>query len=191
MRFLVDECTGPKVASWLDAQSHEVFSVFDEARGMADEDILAKAYSEQWILLTNDKDFGEKVFREGHRHHGIVLLRLQDERASSKVRALEELLENYADQLADRFVVGGKLVEQQEASWKLTNESTGITVVAYLHDTGLTKQYPASEVLGATAMGPLKSVDVVQKSVVVDDADMVVMSGSPEVFEQMQKQFGQ
>jgi hypothetical protein len=35
MRFLVDECTGPKVASWLAAQSHEVFSVFDEVRGSA------------------------------------------------------------------------------------------------------------------------------------------------------------
>lgn len=27
MRFLVDECTGPKVAEWLRKQNHEVFSV--------------------------------------------------------------------------------------------------------------------------------------------------------------------
>ena len=105
MRFLVDECTGPKVASWLAAQSHEVFSVFDEARGMADDEILAKAYAEEWILLTNDKDFGEKVYREGQPHRGVVLLRLKDERASSKIDALEKLLENFADQLAGRFVV--------------------------------------------------------------------------------------
>ena len=26
MRFLVDECTGPAVASWLRDQSHDVFS---------------------------------------------------------------------------------------------------------------------------------------------------------------------
>jgi len=32
MRFLVDECTGPKVARWLREQGHEVFSVYDEAR---------------------------------------------------------------------------------------------------------------------------------------------------------------
>ena len=34
MRFLVDECTGPAVAQWLRAQKHEVFSVYEEARGM-------------------------------------------------------------------------------------------------------------------------------------------------------------
>ena len=34
MRFLVDECTGPKVAEWLRGQGHEVFSVFEEARGL-------------------------------------------------------------------------------------------------------------------------------------------------------------
>ncbi|HJP95552.1 MAG TPA: DUF5615 family PIN-like protein [Pyrinomonadaceae bacterium] len=61
MRFLVDECTGPAVARWLQAQGHEVFSVFDEARGIDDEQIIKTAADESWILITNDKDFGEKV----------------------------------------------------------------------------------------------------------------------------------
>jgi predicted nuclease of predicted toxin-antitoxin system len=34
MRFLVDECTGSKVANWLRDENHEAFSVFDEARGI-------------------------------------------------------------------------------------------------------------------------------------------------------------
>jgi predicted nuclease of predicted toxin-antitoxin system len=54
MRFLVDECTGPSVARWLRDQYHEVFSVYEEARGMADDKILDKANSEDWILITND-----------------------------------------------------------------------------------------------------------------------------------------
>jgi len=57
MRFLVDECTGPTVAEWLRNQKHEVFSVFEEARGMDDDDIILKAVEENWILITNDKDF--------------------------------------------------------------------------------------------------------------------------------------
>ena len=105
MRFLVGECTGPAVARWLHGQSHEVFSVYKEARGAADDDILDKAYAENWILITNDKDFGEKVYRENKSHHGIVFLRLQDERAPSKIDAIEKLLEGYEDQLADAFVV--------------------------------------------------------------------------------------
>lgn len=44
MRFLVDECTGPAVAEWLRNQNHEAFSVFEEARGMDDDDIIQKAH---------------------------------------------------------------------------------------------------------------------------------------------------
>jgi len=85
MRFLVDECTAPAVARWLRRQGHKVFSVYEEACGMEDEDIIRKAFAEDWILVTNDKGFGEKVYRERHPHKGVVLLRLDDERAGNKV----------------------------------------------------------------------------------------------------------
>ncbi len=105
MRFLVDECTGPRVARWLREQSHEVFSVYEEARGISDEEILEKAYSEGWILITNDSDFGEKVYREKQPHHGVIFLRLRDERAASKIEAIRKLLTGYRNQLEDAFVV--------------------------------------------------------------------------------------
>jgi len=104
MRFLVDECTGPAVARWLRRQGHEVFSVYEEARGMDDEDIIRKAFAEDWILVTNDKGFGEKVYRERHPHKGIVLLRLDDERARNKIETMRRLLEGHEGRLADRFV---------------------------------------------------------------------------------------
>ena len=66
MRFLADECTDPAVAWWLRRQGHKVFSVYEEARGMEDEDIIRKAFAEDWILVTNDKGFREKVYRERH-----------------------------------------------------------------------------------------------------------------------------
>jgi len=105
MRFLVDECTGPAVARWLRAQKHEVFSVYEEARGMDDDEVIAKAFAEDWILITNDKDFGEKVYREQRPHKGVVLLRLEDERAANKIVALRRLLEGYAGLLANQFLV--------------------------------------------------------------------------------------
>jgi predicted nuclease of predicted toxin-antitoxin system len=105
MRFLVDECTGPAVARWLREQQHEVFSVFENARGMADEAIIEKAFAEYWILITNDKDFGEKVYRERMPHRGIVLLRLEDERTLVKINTIQHLLDTYANQLAGQFVV--------------------------------------------------------------------------------------
>lgn len=105
MRFLVDECTGPAVARWLVEQKHQVFSVYDQARGMEDHDVLRKAYSENWILITNDKDFGEMIFRERRQHRGVVFLRLEDERAVAKIKTLERFLESHASELENRFVV--------------------------------------------------------------------------------------
>lgn len=105
MRFLVDECTGPVVARWLRDQQYEVFSVYEEARGIDDDEIIKKAYEEDWILITNDKDFGEKIYRERHPHRGVVLLRLENDRAGNKVEMIRQLLQGYAHQLADRYVV--------------------------------------------------------------------------------------
>jgi len=105
MRFLVDECTGPAVARWLRSRGFEVFSVYDEARGLDDEAVLRKAFTEAWVLLTNDADFGTKVFRERRPHRGVVFMRLADERNANKIEILRLLLEEYSDRLADRFVV--------------------------------------------------------------------------------------
>ena len=105
MRFLVDESTGPVVARWLGDQGHDVFSIFDQARGATDDEVIHRAYVEDRILITNDKDFGEKVYRERRPHRGIVSLRLEDERTASKIAVLQRLLEGYRDRLPGHFVV--------------------------------------------------------------------------------------
>lgn len=105
MRFLVDECTGPMVARWLREQEHEVFLVYEQARGMNDDDVISKAFAEAWILVTNDKDFGEKIYREKTAHCGVILLRLEDERAANKINVLQKLLKAYTAELSFQFVV--------------------------------------------------------------------------------------
>ena len=105
MKFIVDECTGPGVARWLYHENYDVFSIYEHARGMSDEHILKKAVIENRILITNDKDFGEMVFRERKPHKGIIFLRLEDERAANKIKLLALLLKNFSDHLTDNFVV--------------------------------------------------------------------------------------
>ncbi|WP_369016117.1 DUF5615 family PIN-like protein [Armatimonas sp.] len=105
MRFLVDECTGPGVAMWLGQQGYEVFSVYDQAQGAMDDALLLKAFSEGWILITNDKDFGEMVYRERRRHQGVIFLRLANERTASKIAVLQALLDNHVERLPGNFVV--------------------------------------------------------------------------------------
>jgi len=72
---------------------------------MTDDQIIRKAHDENWIVITNDKDFGQKVYREGHLHRGVILMRLEDERANSKIKILQRLLKRHVDMLCDKFVV--------------------------------------------------------------------------------------
>lgn len=69
------------------------------------DDIIQQAFAADWILITNDKDFGEQVYRARRPHRGVIFMRLEDERAANKIEVLRRLLESYADRLADRFVV--------------------------------------------------------------------------------------
>ena len=105
MRFLVDECTGPAVAQWLRQQNHDVVSVFDEIKGVDDKEVIKKANEQNRILITNDKDFGELVFREKKQHKGVILLRLENERAVNKIAVLKRLLEKYENSLHGHFIV--------------------------------------------------------------------------------------
>lgn len=72
---------------------------------MDDDGILQKALDENWVLITNDRHFGERVYRERRQHAGVVLLRLDDERTGNKIKTLRRLLEGHAHQLPGRFVV--------------------------------------------------------------------------------------
>ncbi|MBI4646778.1 MAG: DUF5615 family PIN-like protein [Bacteroidia bacterium] len=105
MRFLVDECTGPIVAEWLGSLCHDVFSVYDKAPGLDDENIITKANLENYILITNDKNFGELVFRMRKPHKGIILMRLKDEQPKNKIAVIEKLLKLYSDKLSNNFIV--------------------------------------------------------------------------------------
>lgn len=67
--------------------------------------MIQKAYDENWILITNDKDFGEKLYRERRAHRGIIFMRLEDERASNEIQVLRRLSDSYANRLEVQFVV--------------------------------------------------------------------------------------
>jgi predicted nuclease of predicted toxin-antitoxin system len=105
MQFIVDESAGSAVVEYLRIAGHDVLAVSEAMPQADDQDILARARSERRILITNDKDFGDLVFRSGQSHHGVVLLRLHDESPANRVRVMKGLLEQYADRLADHFTV--------------------------------------------------------------------------------------
>lgn len=105
LRFLVDESTGRGVTEWLSTAGHDVVCVTESLPEALDSDILNLAVLDQRIIITNDKDFGELVFRSGRHHAGILLLRLNDEGASNRIRMVSLVVEHYEMKLIGAFTV--------------------------------------------------------------------------------------
>jgi len=105
VKFLVDECTGTSIVACLRDEGHDVAAVAEAMPQADDEDVLDHAVSEARILVTNDKDFGEMIYRSGQAHRGVVLLRLRDERAENKVRIMEIVLAQVGERLQNHYVV--------------------------------------------------------------------------------------
>ncbi len=77
MRLLANEnFPGPAVSA-LRAAGHDVVWIHEDAPGIKDPEVMARARAEDRVLLTFDKDFGELVFHLGEKaSNGIVLFRI-------------------------------------------------------------------------------------------------------------------
>jgi predicted nuclease of predicted toxin-antitoxin system len=106
MKFLLDQSAEARIATFLTNQGHDATRVArDYPAGIPDEQVLAIAHQEGRVLIANDKDFGELVFRRNLPHAGVILFRFPlDATAQEKIAALEHLLAAHPAQL-DRFVV--------------------------------------------------------------------------------------
>jgi predicted nuclease of predicted toxin-antitoxin system len=94
LKLLANENFPGDAVDALRASGHDVMWVRTEAPGISDERVLALATSEQRILITFDKDFGELAFRQKlTATSGVILFRIVPTSASHiaafAVRALE------------------------------------------------------------------------------------------------------
>src|SRR4051812_38668432 len=103
--FIVDESTGVYIASWLRSEGYDAVSIRDLMPRLPDEQILDLAVRTDRIVVTNDKDFGDLVFRDRRPHRGIILLRLPNNLRATKVAALTRLLADPPEDIASCFVV--------------------------------------------------------------------------------------
>ncbi|HVC33008.1 MAG TPA: DUF5615 family PIN-like protein [Chloroflexota bacterium] len=102
---MLDESADYPLAVHLRAVGHNVTAVaHDYPNALADDDVLAIASRERRILIANDRDFGELVFRQHRPHCGVILIRLGEESLERKIGWLDYVLSEYADRL-DQFLV--------------------------------------------------------------------------------------
>ena len=75
------------------------------ASGLTDAGVLRMAEAEERLFLTEDKDFGELVFRFRLSVPGLVLLRIDTARAFLKWPRLETIISQIGEGLFGRYVV--------------------------------------------------------------------------------------
>lgn len=76
MRFLADECVWRLVVEALRNAGLEGDWVHDLSPGFTDREVLALSFSGKCLLVTEDRDFGELIFRERVNAYAVVRARL-------------------------------------------------------------------------------------------------------------------
>ncbi len=105
LKFLVDESSGKRLSDALRAAGHDVKFVADIMPAEKDLKILEFAESEKRILITNDKGFGELVFRLSRPASGVILLRLRIDSAANRIKAVLSIINKFGEKLYSHFVV--------------------------------------------------------------------------------------
>jgi predicted nuclease of predicted toxin-antitoxin system len=107
MKFLLDENADLRLAAYLRALGHDTKAIAqDYPNAIPDQDVLAIAQAEGRILITNDRDFGELIVRQGLPHAGVLYFRLNTVELPAFVSRLDAVLHRYSRDLeCRRFVV--------------------------------------------------------------------------------------
>lgn len=105
VRFLVDVGVGTAVEEFLRSQGYDTKTVRSINPEMSDLDIVRLAQSEDRMVLTMDKDFGELVFHSGISNSGVLLLRLEDATGVEKRSVVQTILADHAERIRNRFCV--------------------------------------------------------------------------------------
>jgi predicted nuclease of predicted toxin-antitoxin system len=105
MKLLVDEGVDKPIVDLLRHSGFDVHYILETHRGIEDEKVLQIANEEARVLLTQDKDFGEMVFRLRKVHLGIILIRLGTQTSVEKARLVNYALLEYREKLINAFTV--------------------------------------------------------------------------------------
>ena len=105
MKLVADEGVDKPIVDALRTAGFDVLYILETNQGADDEFILNLANEHQRILLTQDKDFGELVFRLRNVHYGVVLIRLNGYIPLDKATIIVNVFQLHQDELINAFTV--------------------------------------------------------------------------------------
>jgi predicted nuclease of predicted toxin-antitoxin system len=105
VRWLIDECVDAGLVALLREGGHDAVYMSDVAPRATDTEVMSRADRENRIVLTEDKDFGDLVFRQAKPVPGIVLLRIDSSRRLRKGPRLLAAIHQFDDTLFGCYTV--------------------------------------------------------------------------------------
>ena len=101
--LVADESVDFRIVTALRNSGLEIYSIAERQASLRDEDVLNVAVSNDALLLTEDKDFGELVFRLRLEHKGILLIRFEEK--EKKIESIAQVILKNINELKNRFSV--------------------------------------------------------------------------------------
>ena len=105
MRLLADEGVDAAIVAGLRTDGHDVRWMAEELGGTKDPVILDAAVRDARVLITEDKDFGELVYRQRLHHRGVVLVRVDGISNAEKARLVTRAIREHETDLSGGFTV--------------------------------------------------------------------------------------
>ncbi len=109
LQVVADESVDFRIIALLRERGLQVYSIAEKLQSAKDEVVLKLAHENSALLLTEDKDFGELVFRLQMPHSGILLIKIED--AQQKIPLVIETVTRNLQEMIGKFSVidGNKL----------------------------------------------------------------------------------
>src|SRR5438309_12055994 len=95
LKFLADESLEYSLVLHLREAGYDISSISEDSPSIKDEKVLSRAYAQNRVILTNDKDYGDLIFLNHLPHKGVVLFRLKSENVEDKIRVCDSLFSEY------------------------------------------------------------------------------------------------
>ena len=105
MTLLADESVDFGIINNLRQKGIVVVSISEDYAGIKDKEVMKLARDKKYLLITEDKDFGELTYRLKFEHCGILLIRLIDLPRKERLPLVTEIIDMYFEKMKGNFSV--------------------------------------------------------------------------------------
>src|SRR5687767_15073304 len=103
MRFLADESCDFSVVRALRSAKHDVVAIAEVSPRADDDDVRERSVSDERILITEDKDFGQLVYASMRRTGGVIFIRFPARARRNLAVAVLDVVRQRGERLIGTF----------------------------------------------------------------------------------------